>query len=167
MRIHVEWGEQALRQAQGAAIIVDCLSFSTALSVACAKGATVFPFGTREGGQRLAAGLEIECVGKRKERGLSLSPPSLDQLEQGQHIVLPSPNGSNLSTLSKAVTTLAGALRNAKAVADAAMTIGEDVIIVAAGERWQNDGTLRPAYEDQLASGAIAAYLDGEKSSET
>lgn len=166
MRVHVEWGEKALEAATGTAIIVDCLSFSTALSVACGHGATVFPFGTRDGGQKLAACLAIKCVGRRKEQGLSLSPPTLEGVEPGQKIVLPSPNGSNLSIRSKAKHTLAGALRNAKAVAEAAAAMGEDCVIVAAGERWRQDGSLRPAFEDQLAAGAIAFYITGEKSTE-
>lgn len=166
MHVHVEWGTHALEEATGTAIIVDCLSFSTALSVACARGAKVYPFCAREGGKKLARCLSIECVGKRKERGLSLSPLSLNSVEVGQEIVLPSPNGSNLSTLSRAKYTLAGALRNAKAVAEAAHTHGEDIVIVAAGERWRDDGSLRPAFEDQLAAGAIAAYLQADLSIE-
>jgi 2-phosphosulfolactate phosphatase len=166
MRVHVEWGAKALEQASATAIIVDCLSFSTALSVACARGAKVFPFGTYEGGKRLAACLSIECVGKRKEQGLSLSPPTLEMVQLGQEIVLPSPNGSNLSTLSKAKSSFAGALRNAKAVAEVAMGQGDDIVIVAAGERWHGDGSLRPAFEDQLAAGAIASFLTGDKTSE-
>ncbi|AVX04979.1 2-phosphosulfolactate phosphatase [Maritalea myrionectae] len=161
MRVHLEWGEQAVRQAEGTAIIVDCLSSSTALTVACGRAAEVFPFGSRSGGLKLAQALDIDCVGKRDEQGLSLSPPSLDQVQSGQQIVLPSPNGSNLSTRSTARHTLAGSLRNAKAVGAAAMAIGEDIVIVAAGERWHDDGSLRPAFEDQLAAGAIAAYLSG------
>ncbi len=166
MRVHVEWGAKALEQATGTAIIVDCLSFSTALSVACARGAKIFPFGTYEGGKKLAACLSIDCVGKRREQGLSLSPPTLDAVKPGQEIVLPSPNGSNLSTLSTAKHTFAGALRNAQAAANAATEMGEDIVIVAAGERWHGDGSLRPAFEDQLAAGAIASYFTGHKSSE-
>lgn len=166
MRVHVEWGAKALEQATGTAIIVDCLSFSTALSVACTRGAKIFPFGTYGGGKKLAACLPIDCVGKRREQGLSLSPPTLDAVKRGQEIVLPSPNGSNLSTLSSAKYTFAGALRNAQAAANAAMEMGEDIVIVAAGERWHGDGSLRPAFEDHLAAGAISSYLTGHKSSE-
>lgn len=166
MHVHVEWGAKALEQATGTAIIVDCLSFSTALSVACTRGAKIFPFGTYEGGKKLAACLSIDCVGKRREQGLSLSPPTLDAVKPEQEIVLPSPNGSNLSTLSTAKYTFAGALRNAQAAANAATKMGEDIVIVAAGERWHGDGSLRPAFEDQLAAGAIASFLTGNKTSE-
>jgi len=158
-KVHVEWGERALDQNADIAVIVDCLSFSSALSVACARGAIVYPFGMREGAKRFANLMGLQIVGKRKERGLSLSPSSLDQLQAGEKIVLPSPNGSNLSLFAKQAAVLGGSLRNAKAVAQAIDKLSGDVVIVAAGERWQTDGSLRPALEDWVAAGAIASYL--------
>lgn len=158
-RVHVEWGERALDANAQTAIIVDCLSFSSALSVACARGAIVYPFGLRDGAKRFAELMNLQIVGKRKAQGLSLSPPSLHQLAAGAQIVLPSPNGSNLTLFANQKHVLGGSLRNANAVATAAQQLGGDVIIVAAGERWQQDGTLRPAIEDWIAAGAIAACL--------
>ncbi|MFT6659959.1 2-phosphosulfolactate phosphatase [Maritalea sp.] len=158
-QVHVEWGERALDHAAQTAIIVDCLSFSSALSVACARGAIVYPFGLRDAAKRFAQLMDLQIVGKRKEKGLSLSPPSLDQLEQGAKIVLPSPNGSNLTLFAKQKYVLGGTLRNAKAVANSAQSLGGDIIIVAAGERWYTDGSLRPAFEDWVAAGAIASYF--------
>ncbi|MGJ8529894.1 2-phosphosulfolactate phosphatase [Maritalea sp.] len=159
-QIHVEWGERALDHKAEIAIIVDCLSFSSALSVACARGAKVFPFGLRDGAKQFAELMDLQIVGKRKAQGLSLSPPSLDQLTPNDKIVLPSPNGSNLTLFAKHTHVLGGTLRNAEAAASAAQSLGKDVIIVAAGERWRSDGTLRPAFEDWVAAGAIASYFE-------
>lgn len=160
MRVHVEWGERALDDPSPVAIIVDCLSFSSALSVACARGAEVYPFGLRDGAHRFADRMQLQIVGKRKAKGLSLSPPSLNGLSAGDRIVLPSPNGSHLTMFAKQETVFCGALRNAQVVAKAAAKLGEDVMIVAAGERWQKDNSLRPAFEDWIAAGAIASYFD-------
>jgi len=157
--VHVEWGERALDHNADVAVIVDCLSFSTALCVACARGAKVFPFDLREGAKRFASLLELEIAGKRREKGLSLSPPSLNQLKPGAQIILPSPNGSNLTLFAKQNHVFAGSLRNAKACASAIEQVGQDVIIVAAGERWQTDNSLRPAFEDWITAGVIASYL--------
>jgi 2-phosphosulfolactate phosphatase len=53
---------------------------------------------------------------------------------------------------------LAGALRNAAAVADAAIALGRPVQVVAAGER-NADEPPRPALEDLLGAGAIIDRL--------
>ena len=38
--------------------------------------------------------------------------------------------------------------------------------MIAAGERWKDDGSLRPSVEDMVGAGAIISYLAGVKSPE-
>lgn len=86
-------------------------------------------------------------------------------IEPGTKLVLPSPNGLTLSLACTARIVLAACLRNAAAVAAFADRQSGPITVVAAGERWE-DGTLRPAIEDLLGTGAIIHRLTGEKSPE-
>ncbi|MCA0295093.1 MAG: 2-phosphosulfolactate phosphatase [Actinobacteria bacterium] len=79
-------------------------------------------------------------------------------------LVLPSPNGSTIAALlqDSGATVLLGCLRNAAAAAErlaAELGQGRSVVVVAAGERWTSDGSLRPALEDQLGAGAVLSAL--------
>jgi len=162
-----EWGLHGLatlRDRVAALVVVDVLSFSTAVDVAVAKGASVipFPFGDLEAARAAAAAAGAVLAERRKTggRGFSLSPTSLGGIPGGTKLLLPSPNGSRLSLAGGAVPVLTGCLRNAAAVGAAAQVIaGEKGIgIVPAGERWA-DGSLRPAVEDFLGAGAILDAL--------
>ena len=159
--VRVGWGTHglaALRDACGVLIVVDVLSYTTSVEICVARGAIVHPLPLRD-----TTGAELaRCVGGvlagANERGWSLKPSTLEDIDAGVRIVMPSPNGSRLSTLCGAVPTLAGCLRNASAVATRAVEMGETIGIVAAGEEWP-DRSLRPAFEDQCGAGAIVASL--------
>jgi 2-phosphosulfolactate phosphatase len=167
MKAHFEWGLQGVETLSpvcGVIVIVDVLSFSTAVGIAVARGAEVapFPYGDLAAAEVEAARIGAVAAYPRKAAGgqLSLSPASLAKLEAGARVLLPSPNGSRLSLSTAETPTLCGALRNATAVAEAATRIAEerDIAVIAAGERWP-DQSLRPAIEDMLGAGAILAAL--------
>lgn len=168
--IRCEWGEQGVLQLapiSDAIVIVDVLSFSTCVTVATAQGATVFPYRSKDGPlSEFARTVGAEVARARGKSNYSLSPASLLKLPAGKRIVLPSPNGSTLSLTTGQTPTFAGCLRNAKAVALAAMQYGRKVSVIPAGERWKDDRTLRPAIEDLVGAGAILQHLGGSFSPE-
>ena len=168
--IRCEWGHKGaalLAPISDAVIIVDVMSFSTAVTIAVAKGATVYPYRWENDSRvSFAKSIDAELAGPRGKGQYSLSPRSLMALKTGSRIVLPSPNGSTLSFCTGDTPTFAGCLRNAKAVAKAAMVCGPLVSVIACGERWKEDDSLRPAYEDLLGAGAVISYLDGIRSPE-
>ena len=174
MQVILEWGlsgVQALLDRADAFVIVDVLSFSTCVDVACSRGAQVFPFPIhdRDAAVVEAARRNAELAGKRSDNTarFSLSAPTLKDVPDGTRLVLPSPNGSHLSFWAKEKTVLAGCLRNANAVAKMAMrAVGDGTLaVIPAGERWA-DGSLRPAIEDLIGAGAIISGLTGSLSPE-
>jgi 2-phosphosulfolactate phosphatase len=173
----LEWGEHGAQFFQAIAdilVVVDVLSFSTCLDVACSRGARVFPFPIhdRKAAEIEATRLDAELASERNDPNakFSLSPPTLSRIPSGTKLVLPSPNGSRISFAARASakTVLAGCLRNASSVATAAAKIaGREgtIAVIPAGERW-SDGSLRPAIEDLLGAGAIIDALEGALSVE-
>src|SRR5689334_3193381 len=100
--VRCEWGLkglEALAPSSDAIVIIDVLSFSTAVDVAVARRARVFPYGGEsESACAYAASLGAELAEpKRTLDRWSLSPASLASLPEGARLVLPSPNGSTLS----------------------------------------------------------------------
>lgn len=161
--VRSEWGIEGVRRLRpevAVLVIVDVLSFSTAVDIATGRGAQIVPFpsGDRETAQDAANRAGAILAAPRKAGGgqVSLSPLTLFQLAAGTRLMLPSPNGSPLSVEAAPGPVLAGCFRNAGAVARAALALagGEDIGVIPAGERWP-DGSLRPAVEDSLGAGAV------------
>jgi 2-phosphosulfolactate phosphatase len=154
-QLRCEWGArglQTLAPASDVVIIVDVLSFSTAVDIAVSRGASVEP----------------SAHDSKSVRALdrySLSPASLREIPEGYHLVLPSPNGAALSLLTGGKPAFTACLRNATAVAEAARACGSTLAVIPAGERWP-DGSLRPSIEDWIGAGAVLAALDGRPSPE-
>jgi 2-phosphosulfolactate phosphatase len=163
--IRLEWGAEGvdvLAPECGVLVIVDVLSFSTAVDIAVARGARILPLPWRD--ERAAAAARAAGALLGGETSWSLRPSSLLDITAGTLLALPSPNGATLCARATAAGTrvLAGCLRNARSVATRALTVagGRPVGVIAAGERWAVDGRpLRPSVEDHLGAGAIVAAL--------
>lgn len=165
-RVRLEWGEAGaalLAEECAAVVVVDVLSFCTAVDVAVGRGAAVLPQRHDDPAAALREAADRGAVpaGDRHGPGPSLRPSSLTRLEPGTRIALPSPNGATLCALAAGgrAEVVAGCLRNASAVAAFLRGVDGPVGVVPAGERWP-DGTLRVAVEDLLGAGAIVAGLD-------
>jgi 2-phosphosulfolactate phosphatase len=166
-----DWGRDGLKAISETAdivVIVDVLSFSTCVDVATQAGAVIFPYRWKDEraqdfAQRNNAHLASSRLASAK---FTLSPTTLAQLQPGDRLVLPSPNGSQLCTLVKGKRVVAGCLRNASAVARYLNSISGRKLILAAGELWPSTSQLRPALEDLLGAGAIIHALSGHKSPE-
>jgi 2-phosphosulfolactate phosphatase len=163
VQVHFEWGPTgAASIAAPVTVVVDVLSFTTTVSVAVERGMTVHPFRWKD--ERAAAYAEerhaVLARGRSARSGVSLSPASVRAAQGVERLVLPSPNGSAIcfGLAGTGVTVVAAALRNASAVAGWAHDRGDDVAVVAAGERWPDD-SLRPAVEDLWGAGAVVAGL--------
>jgi 2-phosphosulfolactate phosphatase len=169
--IRCEWGERGvatLAPTSDIVIIVDVLSFSTSVDIAVQQGAVVFPYRWQDDtAVEFALSVNAELADPKRIRGrYSLSPESLLHIRPGTRIVLPSPNGATLTLAAKPTPVLAGCLRNAQAVALAAKKYGSKIAVIPAGERWRDDHSLRPSFEDLIGAGAIISYLSGKPSPE-
>ncbi|CAM3282453.1 2-phosphosulfolactate phosphatase [Nocardioides dubius] len=174
-QVRLEWGRVGAaaltREAVDAAVVVDVLSFTTAVSIAVSRGVTVFPYRWRDSGAAAHAmrhGAKL-AVGRFEARAassgahVSLSPAAMEQIEGVERLVLPSPNGSTLSfeLVESGAVVYAASMRNAGAVARMLLPLladGGSVAMIPAGERWP-DGSLRPALEDLWGAGAVIAAL--------
>lgn len=172
-RERFEWGEAGIRRLapiSDVVVIVDVLSFVTAVDVAVGRGATVFPYPQRgdaaaEYARERGAIAASDRVGAAVGVSFSLSPFSLLTIPCGTRLVLPSPNGATLVLLAAELgaVVLAGCLRNAAATAATCRALGGSVAAIAAGERWRDNGestgSLRFAVEDLVGAGAILDAL--------
>lgn len=170
-RIRFDWGPvgaAAIVEGADVAVVVDVLSFTTAVTVAVENGIRVLPYRWRDASATsyaeardavLALG---RSIGERTGQ-VSLSPRSIAHAEGIERLVLPSPNGSTIAaTLAeRGAVVVAGSLRNAAAVAAwlaPRLAGGATVAVVAGGERWPDD-SLRPAVEDLWGAGAVISGL--------
>ena len=178
VRADYEWGVRGIEVLGGHAavlVIVDVLTFSTAVDVALSRGGTVypFPFDEMQAAQIAANRVGTVLAQKRGQaRGaFSLSPASLLALPRGTKLMLPSPNGSRLSVIAdrlpNRIPVLTGCLRNAATVAKVARLMAGDrpIAVVPAGEQWP-DGSLRLAIEDCLRRAPFSIRLNGPYSPE-
>ena len=165
MPVALEWGPvgaRTLAERSDVVVVVDVLSFSTALTIAVERGALVWPHVGGESARQLARDIGAVLAGNRSSHeGLTLSPESLLGVDAETRLVLPSPNGSSIAfaAINSGVPVVAGCLRNAAAVSQY-LDGFERVALVPAGEQW-GDGSLRPAYEDLVGAGAIIDRLAG------
>lgn len=168
-RVQCEWGEAgAARFCEWAdvVVVVDVLSFSTCVDIATSAGAHVFPLPWRDGNaEAFAAARDAVLAMPRGESGFTLSPGSFSTVRAGDRVVLPSPNGARVTIVAAPAPVLVGCLRNARAVAKAAVQFGPRIAVIPAGERWP-DNSLRPCVADLIGVGAIVAELELELSLE-
>lgn len=165
-RGRVEWGIGGLRNlgpVVDALVIVDVLSFSTAVDVAISRGIDLYPYARPlvldtdflETLRLLALEVKASPLGLTIG-ALPASPSVLLSQNPGTRVIAATPNGGALTHTARhyAKPVYAGSLRNADALGRYLANQYEIVGIIAAGERWP-DGSLRPALEDFLGAGAL------------
>ncbi|MFI5498216.1 2-phosphosulfolactate phosphatase [Nocardia asteroides] len=182
-------GAAAIGADAACVVVIDVLSFTTTVSVATAAGTAVFPYRWRDDSARdFAESRDAALAVGRRAAGAgqpwSLSPAAIRRAPFTERLVLPSPNGSAIAAaVAGPATVVAACLRNRRTVADWLMAQGwgtpeHPIAIVPAGEHWpgaevagRGDGRsgsdeagtgarpVRPALEDWLGAGALAAAL--------
>jgi 2-phosphosulfolactate phosphatase len=103
--VRFEWGAggaQTMSEVADLAVIVDVLSFTTALSLAADLGIDVYPYRWRERDRAARFSVErdaVLAVGRSHARSgeVSLSPESIRQAGPIARLVLPSPNGATVA----------------------------------------------------------------------
>jgi 2-phosphosulfolactate phosphatase len=168
--LRCEWGLEgllALQPASDAVVIVDVLSFSTAVDIALSNGASVLPYRWNDYSAKSFAAEKgaVLAHGRTMDSDYTLSPASLRSISPGTLLVLPSPNGSTLSLIATAMCVYTACLRNAVAVARRAAAHGSRVSVIPAGEHWR-ESSLRPCLEDLVGAGSVLAALPGRLSPE-
>lgn len=167
--LRCEWGLHGLLHLlpeSDAVVVVDVLSFSTAVDIAVENGAAILPWRWKDDtAAQFAKEKSALLAGSRRSWDpYSLSPASLRTIPRGSVLVLPSPNGSTLCCSANGVPTFTACLRNAPAVAGHLERFSR-VAVVPAGERWPDD-SLRPSLEDWIGAGAVLSLLGGRRSPE-
>lgn len=160
--MRLEWGPRGAAELSGCRtiVIVDVLSFGTAVDIGVSRGAVIYPAAGFDQEDRLEGDVVVASPWRvgTVDHPYSLSPSTLTSIPAGTRLVLPSPNGASIAAaLANHPRVFAGSLRNARAVALAAAA-EPPVAVIAAGEQWDHGGP-RWALEDYLGAGAILARL--------
>lgn len=168
--LRCEWGLQGLLNLSpisDAVVIVDVLSFSTAVDIVVANKAFVLPYQWKDDSAlQFAKEKHAHVASRRRSKfAYSLSPASVRAIPAGTALVLPSPNGSALCISANHTATFTGCFRNATAVAAHLAKSAARIAVIPAGEHW-GDGALRPCLEDWIGAGAILSLLAGKRSPE-
>ncbi|HEV2471988.1 MAG TPA: 2-phosphosulfolactate phosphatase [Chthonomonadales bacterium] len=175
---HLDWGIAGALRAAGKGdivVVVDTLSFSTAVAVAVSRGASIFPSASVQSARAELQKPEVQVAVARERVSeatpFSLSPATMENADKHTRIVMASPNGGACAQAAREASyVLVGALINAQAVARAAEAMaevtGQGTTVIACGEVADASGELRFALEDYLASGAILAEAPGRKTPE-
>lgn len=167
-RVRLEWGPVGaahLARDATVCVVIDVLSFTTAVSVAADRDVAVIPYlwlddAAADVARREGATLAVPRPVAGPE-DVSLAPASLRSAPPMEAVVLPSPNGSTLAVSLAGIgaRVVAASLRNRAAVGSwVAARLAEDplasVLVVPSGERWPDD-SLRPAAEDLWGAGGV------------
>lgn len=169
--VRFDWGPtgaDALATDNGCLVVIDVLSFTTSVSIAVSKGTEVFPYRWKDEtaavyAEEKNAVLAIDRDKANETHPWSLSPAALKGAVAVERLVLPSPNGSTVAFGAKTFA-VAGCFRNGEYVADHLHKAGygtpdRPISVIASGERWETDGSLRPCIEDFLCAGQIISVL--------
>jgi 2-phosphosulfolactate phosphatase len=179
----MDWGIRGVKEASlrgDIIIVVDVLSFSSAITNAIHQEAIIYPFprtgDINEFGKLVEAEVCILERARARELGLpSLSATSFNESHKGKRYVISSINGATcVKEANENNYIFIGCLLNASAVASVVNQIQKDknlnITVIASGERWSGTKDeprdLRPSIEDYLGAGAILELLDGTKSPE-
>jgi 2-phosphosulfolactate phosphatase len=177
-QVHIEWGMIGARQAADrgdVAVIVDVLSFSTEIVLAVAAGKVCLVYSDAEleamGGIEAAAAA-LDARPHRRFRRFGADDAALPATgsgpsASGERVLFRSSNGASCTGAAEAAPELLiGSFRNARACAGhvtrlLASRSAHRVTLVACGSVTAAEGErrFRPALEDWLAAGQIAAYL--------
>ena len=170
--VRLDWGPIGAMATQAVvAVIVDVLGFSTSVTVAVERGMHVFPYrwtGVRAV-QFAATHDAVLAVGRLEatKEAHSLRPhsrrPGFWPVKRSRVWFCRRRTGRRSRRRSKGDSSVAlGCLRSARAVAEwlvPAVEAERSIAVIAAGERWSYDTSLRPALEDHLGAGAILSAL--------
>ena len=168
--LRFEWGPhgvEMLAPVSDAVVIVDVLTFSTAVVIAAARGAAVFPYRWNDATAAEYAesrdALLASPAGRRPRTRSLLArswPCRKAAASSFRHRTAP-PCRSPPARRPPSRAASAMPARQPRPLVSAAPRIA----VIACGERWPS-GDLRPSLEDHIGAGAILAHLDGNASPE-